>query len=506
MRAVPNAAKLAGMTEAVANATPEEGGGLGRSGRLIGLALGPALALGLQLLGAPEGLSREAWLTVSLLSLMVTWWITDALPMAATALVPLIALPLLGVSPQAEAARPYADPILFLFIGGFMIAAAIERWGLHARIALQIACRVGTRPAALIGGFLIATTLISLWISNTATALMLTPIAVGVVRAMRDNGYDDPRFGAGLVLTIAYAASIGGMGTPVGSPTNVLAMGFLNERGIALSFGQWMTLGLPVVLLLSPVLFLLATAGLRSASQQDAERGRTVLNDALAALGPMSRAEGRVLAVFLAVAAAWMTRELLLVRLPGLERLTDMGIAIAGALALFLLPSGDRSGGPARLLDWKTAERIPWSIVLLFGGGLAVAGAMESTGLSDWLAGELRPLQGWAPIVVIAVLLLVTLLATELMSNVASLTAMLPIVAALAAALEINPLLLVFPVSIAASLGFMLPIATAPNAIAFATGMPSLKRMLLVGFLLNMAGIAAILLVNATLAPAVLAR
>lgn len=494
-------AKLEGMVEATA-AAPAEGGGLGRSGRVAGLLLGPALAIGLQLLGAPEGLSREAWITVSVLVLMVTWWVTDAVPMAATALIPLVALPLFGAVTQAEAARPYADPILFLFIGGFMIAATIERWGLHARIALEIACRVGTRPAALIGGFLIATTLISLWISNTATALMLTPIAVGVVKAMQDNGYDDPRFGAGLVLTIAYAASIGGMGTPVGSPTNVIAMGFLNDRGIPLSFGQWMMLGVPVILLTSPVLFWLTTRGLRRASATDAERGRTVLNEALAKLGPMSRAEQRVLIVFLLVALAWMTRELL-TELPGLVRLTDMAVAVTGALALFLLPSGDRKA--PRLLDWPTAERIPWSIVLLFGGGLSVAAAMETTGLSDWLAAELRPLQGFAPLLVIAALLLVTLLATELMSNVASLTAMLPIVAALAAALEMNPLLLVFPVSIAASLGFMLPIATAPNAIAFATGLPSLRRMLVIGFILNMAGLAAILLVNATLAPAVLA-
>ena len=482
----------------------EDGGGLGRRGRLVGLWLGPALALALQLAGAPEGLSREAWITVSVLTLMITWWVTDAIPMAATALIPLVALPLFGVASAAETARPYADPILFLFIGGFMIAAAIERWSLHARIALQIACAVGTRPAALIGGFLLATVLLSLWISNTATALMLTPIAVGVVRAMREHGYDDPRFGAGLVLAIAYGASVGGMGTPVGSPTNLIAMGFLEDRGIALSFGQWVTLGLPVVVLLTPVLFGLTAWGLRRATAGEAALGRSVLQDALAALGPLRSGEARVLAVFLLVAAAWMTRELL-IRIPGLERLTDMAIAVGGALLLFLLPSGDRTGERPRLLDWNTAERIPWAIVLLFGGGLSVAAAMESTGLSDWLAGELSPLQGFAPLVVIAVLLLVTLLATELMSNVASLTAMLPIVAALAAALEINPLLLVFPVSIAASLGFMLPIATAPNAIAFATGLPSLRRMLAVGFVLNLAGVAAILLVNALLAPAVLA-
>jgi TRAP-type C4-dicarboxylate transport system permease large subunit len=297
---------------------------------------------------------------------------------------------------------------------------------------------VGTRPAALVGGFLLASVLISCWISNTATALMLTPIAVGVVRAMADNGHEDRAFAAGLVLAVAYGASIGGMATPVGSPTNLIAMGYLNEQGIPLSFGQWMTLGVPVVLLMTPALFWLATRGLRPATAEDAARGRAVLAQALAALGPLGRAEKRVLAVFLLVAAAWMTRELVLVKLPGLDRLSDMGIALMGALALFLLPSGESSA--PRLLDWRTAERIPWGIVLLFGGGLSVAAAMESTGLSDWLAGELQPLGGLAPLVVIAALLLVTLLATELMSNVASLTAMLPIVGALAAALGVNPL------------------------------------------------------------------
>lgn len=485
----------------------EEGGGFGALGRRAGLALGPALVLLLLLIGPPAGLGREAWITVALLGLMIVWWVSEAIPISATALLPLAVLPLAGVATPAEAAAPYADPILFLFIAGFMIAAAIERWSLHARIALQVAARVGTRPSALIGGFILASGLISLWISNTATALMLTPIAVGVARELEAHGEGDPALGAGLVLGVAYAASIGGMGTPVGSPTNLIAMAYLSERGIALSFAEWMMLGVPVVILLLPACWFLLTRDLRRDVAIDPERGRAVLRTALAALGPMSRAEARVLAVFAAVAVAWMTRELL-VRIPGLERLSDMGIAVLGALALFLLPSGVRAeageGGSSRLLDWMAAERIPWGIVILFGGGLSVASAMESTGLSDWLAGALGGLRAFDGLLIVAALLLVTLVATEAMSNVATLTAMLPIVGAFAGALGVNPLLLVFPVSIAASLGFMLPIATAPNAIAYATGRAPLRRMLRVGFLLNLAGIAAILLVNAVLAPVVL--
>jgi sodium-dependent dicarboxylate transporter 2/3/5 len=485
-----------------AAAEPREGGGFGARGRVVGLVLGPLLAALLLALGPPEGLGWPAWITVALLALMIVWWVTEAIPISATALLPLLVLPLAGVTSPAEAAAPYADPILFLFIAGFMIAVAIERWNLHARIALNIASRAGGQPVALIGGFILAAGLLSMWISNTATALMLTPIAVGVAKAMERQGRPDPALGLGLVLGVAYACSIGGMGTPVGSPTNLIAMAFLNERGIALSFGQWMLLGVPVVALLLPVTWFMLTRAVQRVGPAEAEQGRLVLKDALAGLGPVSKAEARVGAVFLLVALGWMTRELL-VRIPGLERLSDMGVAVAGALALFLLPSGAGPERP-RLLDWSAAERIPWGIVILFGGGLSVAGAMESSGLSDWLAAALGGLRAFDVLLIVAALILVTLVATEAMSNVATLTAMLPVVAAFAAALGVNPLLLVFPVSIAASLGFMLPIATGPNAIAYATGQAPLRRMLRYGFILNLAGVAAILLVNATLARAVL--
>ena len=481
---------------------PREGGGFGSRGRILGLILGPIVAAALLAIGPPEGLAGPAWTTVALLALMIVWWVTEAIPISATALLPLLVLPLAGVTTPAEAAAPYADPILFLFIAGFMIAVAIERWNLHARIALHIAASAGGQPAALIGGFILAAGLLSMWISNTATALMLTPIAVGVADAMARQGRPDPALGAGLVLGVAYAASIGGMGTPVGSPTNLIAMAFLNERGIALSFGQWMTLGVPVVIILLPTAWFLLTREVKRVPAEEAQHGRTVLRTALAALGPMSRAEVRVGAVFLLVALGWMLREVLN-GVPGLERLSDMGVAVAGALALFLLPSGAGAERP-RLLDWSAAERIPWGIVILFGGGLSVAGAMESTGLSDWLASALGGLRAFDVLLIVAALILVTLVATEAMSNVATLTAMLPVVAAFAAALGVNPLLLVFPVSIAASLGFMLPIATGPNAIAYATGRAPLRRMLRQGMLLNLAGVLAILLVNATLAGSVL--
>lgn len=478
-----------------------EGGGFGRVGQLVGLVLGPVVAIGLQLIGAPEGLDPKAWMVVSLLSLMVIWWITEPVPVAATALLPLVILPLTGVVSAREAAVPYADPILFLFIGGFMIAIAIERWNLHARAALSIAAAIGASPHRLVAGFILGAGLISMWISNTATALMLMPIAVGVAGALATGGQTDRRLGIALVLGVAYAASIGGMATPVGSPTNVIAMGFLEQANVTVTFAQWMALGVPVMLILLPVLWFIVTRGLKPVTADQAQAASGVVRRALKDLGPITAPEVRVLAVFLAVALAWMFRELL-VRLPGLERLTDTLVALIGVLLLFLIPAGDHTR--RNLLDWKSAERIPWGIVLLFGGGLSVAAAMDATGLSGWLAGRMAGLESLPPVVVILALLLLTVVVTELMSNVATLTGMLPILGALALALDVNPLFLAFPVCLAASLGFMLPIATAPNAVAFATGMPTVRTMMRAGFLLNAAGIVVILAITQTLGPLVL--
>jgi sodium-dependent dicarboxylate transporter 2/3/5 len=435
------------------------------------------------------------------MALMVVWWVTEPVPVAATALLPLVSLPLLDVLPAREAAAPYADPVLFLFIGGFMIAIAVERWNLHARAALLIASAVGASPHRLVAGFVLGAGLISMWISNTATALMLTPIAVGVAAAMARGGQVDRKLGAALVLGVAYAASLGGMATPVGSPTNVIAMGFLERQQVQISFTQWMSLGVPVMAVMLPVLWFIVTRGLKPVSREAADAAGQVVRGALKDLGPMTVPEWRVLAVFLAVALAWMTRELL-VQVPGLGRLTDTGIALIGTLALFLIPAGDHTG--RQLLDWPSAERIPWGIVLLFGGGLSMAGAMDATGLSGWLATQMEGLGGLPPVLVILALLVLTVVVTELMSNVATLTGLLPILGALAVALGVNPLFLAFPVCLAASLGFMLPIATAPNAVAYATGLPGTRTMLRVGFLLNAAGVIVILAVTQALGPLVL--
>ncbi|MGH6949349.1 MAG: SLC13 family permease, partial [Vitreimonas sp.] len=355
------------MTDATAAAIAAEETGFGRVGRWVGLILGPVLAVGLQFLPPPEGLSVEAWRVVSLAALMVVWWVTEAIPISATALLPLAALPLIGAASIRDAAAPYADPIVFLFIGGFILAACVERWRLHERIALSIASVAGGRPVALVGGFMLASALISMWISNTATTLMLVPIAIGAAGALSAGDKPDLALGGALTLGVAHAATIGGVGTPVGSPTNLIAIAFFERAGEPIAFIDWMARALPMMLLMLPLAWLLLCLplfGRKAHARFDAIGA--VVREALAKLGPLSAPEARIGSVFALVALAWMTRTEL-VKLPGLAALTDTGIAIIGALTLFFLPSGRAQG--EKLLDWKTAERIPWGIAILFGGG-----------------------------------------------------------------------------------------------------------------------------------------
>jgi len=463
---------------------------MGRTGQRIGLVLGPMLALGLQWTGQPEGLSTEAWYVVSLAVLMVTWWVTEAIPIAATALLPLAALPLMGVSSTKDAAAPYADPIIFMFIGGFMLAACVERWRLHERIALGIASWSGGRPVLLVGCFMLASAVISMWISNTATTLMLAPIALGAARALTPDGKADLALGGALLLGVAHAASIAGIGTPVGSPTNLIAIGFLERAGDPMAFTDWMTRAIPLMLVMLPVGWLVPCAPLFRRGAGDSAAVARVVGEALRMLGPLSRPEARIGAVFTVVALAWMFR-LQLNELPLLGNLSDAGIAVIGAVLLFLVPSGRGQG--EKLIDWPTAERIPWGIAILFGGGLSLATAMETTGLAQWIGAQIAALDGVSTLGLIAILVITTILISELASNVATLTSMLPVVGAVAQATGTPLQTLVFPVAIAASFAFMLPVATGPNAIAFSSGVVTLKRMLTVGFVLNLAAAIGIL-------------
>ena len=430
--------------------------GFGRVGRWIGLVLGPALALGLQLIPAPEGLSPEAWRVVSLAALMVVWWVTEAIPIAATALVPLAALPLIGAASIKDAASPYADPIVFLFIGGFMLASM----------------------------------LISMWISNTATTLMLAPIAIGAARAMSGGGKPDLALGGALTLGVAHAATIGGIGTPVGTPTNLIGIAFFERAGEPIAFIDWMSRAIPIMLLMMPIAWLLLCWPLFGKGHARFDAIGAVVKEALHALGPITKPEMRIGFVFALTALAWMFR-VQIADLPGLAALTDTGVAIAGALLLFFVPSGRERG--EKLIDWKTAERIPWGIAVLFGGGLSLAAAMEATGLAAWIGTWIAGLDGLSAFALVALLVVTTILVSELASNVATLTSMLPVVAAVATATGTPLQELAFPVALAASFAFMLPVATAPNAIAYSSGLLTLKRMLAVGFGLNIAAIVLIM-------------
>jgi solute carrier family 13 (sodium-dependent dicarboxylate transporter), member 2/3/5 len=475
----------------------------GQLARRIGFILG-LLAFGaMMMIGPPADLSIKAWSALGLLALMVIWWVSEAIPVAATALLPLGLLPLLGIVKPVEAAAPYGDPIIFLFIGGFMIAAAIEQSGLHKRIALGILVAVGSSPAAIVGGFMIATTLLSMWISNTATALMMTPIALAVCNAAAPAGVQRRKLIAATVLGVAYCASIGGIGTPIGSPTNLIGIRWLENNQAALSFPAWMAIGVSIIAIMVPATwFILTKVAYRLPHKLGDEDAGKAISEQNRALGKMSAAETRVMMVFLCVAIAWMFREPLS-KLPGGQGLTDMVIAILGAVSLFIIPAGDKDKPGKALLDWSVAERIPWGIAILFGGGLSMAAALESVGVSQYVGAHMAGIGTWPVIAIVLILVTVTVFASELASNVATLTAMLPVLTAIVVSTGADPLIVGASATFAASFGFMLPIATAANAIAFATGAPKQNEMLRVGLALNLLGIAAIATAVAVLAPLV---
>jgi sodium-dependent dicarboxylate transporter 2/3/5 len=342
----------------------------------------------------------------------------------------------------------------------------------------------------MVAGFMLAAALISMWISNTATTLMLAPIALGVARTLSPDGKPDLAIGGALMLGVAHAATIAGIGTPVGSPTNLIAVAFFERAGEPIAFADWMSKAIPLMLIMLPIAWLLLCLPLFGKRARQSNAAVAVVREALAALGPLSAPELRIAVIFSLVALAWILR-LQLVELPLLAGLTDTGIAIVGALFLFLIPSGRTQG--EKLIDWPAAERIPWGIAVLFGGGLSLAEAMEATGLAQWIGDGVAGLDTLSAFGLVALLVVVTILVSELASNVATLTSMLPVVAAVAASTGAPLQTLAFPVAIAASFAFMLPVATAPNAIAYSSGLVSLKRMLAVGFGLNIA--AAVLIV-----------
>ena len=455
----------------------------------VGLVAAPAAFLLLLLLERPAGMTPEAWRAAAVGLLMATWWVTEAIAIPATALLPLVLLPLLGVASIGDAAAPYANPIVFLFLGGFVLAGAMQRWELHRRIALSVVHALGTRPSRVVLGFMVATGFLSMWVSNTATAVMMLPIGLSVIAlvAPRDAAGDPGQlnFGTSLMLGIAYAASIGGLATLIGTPPNALLAGYMHTTyGVEIGFALWMLLGLPLVVISLPATWLLLTRVIFPIRIREIPGGRAAMRERLDALGPFAGAERRVAAVFILTAAAWILRPLLEDVVPGLS---DAGIAMGAAVVLFLVPSGARDhDGGAGLMDWETAERLPWGVLLLFGGGLSLAAAVTDTGLADWIGEALSGLEAWPMIGLVLVVTAVVVFLTELTSNTATAAALLPVLAPLAVSLGEDPLLLAVPAALAASCAFMMPVATPPNALVYGSGYVSIPQMARAGFWLNL--------------------
>ncbi|MFG6159995.1 SLC13 family permease [Halomonas sp. 1390] len=448
----------------------------------IGLWLGPLWVLLTLLAPAPTGMSDPAWACAGLALLMATWWSTEAIPIPATSLLPLALVPALGIGDMKETAASYANPIIYLFLGGFLLGIAMQRWALHRRIALHVLRVVGHQPRRQIGGFMLATGFLSMWVSNTATAIMMLPIGMSVISLLDDA---DPaelnRYATALLLAIAYSASIGGVATLIGTPPNALLAGYLAEdRGIDLGFAQWMMIGLPISAAMMVCAWWWLTR--RDFNLEAGDDSAGMVRDELAKLGRIGAPERRVGIIFLLAAMTWMLRPLL--NDAGIDWLSDTGIAIIAGIALFLVPAGRDDG--SRLMDWDAAKELPWGILLLFGGGLALAGAISHSGLAEWIAQQLGIFGTFPLLAMVGVVVLVIIFLTEVTSNTATAAAFLPLLGALALSLDISPLLITVPAAIAASCAFMMPVATPPNAIVFATGRMKIQSMIHAGFMLNL--------------------
>lgn len=497
--------------------TPTVPRGMSRAIQRAGLLLGPALAIAVYLLTAGQpGLSDPARATLAAAALMATWWISEALPIEATALVPLVLFPLTGIAPIARAAAPYADPVIALFLGGMLLGAAMERWNLHRRIALHLLLGVGTSPARLLLGVMIATAFISMWVSNTATAIMMLPIGVSIVALVHDQRRDAPardrdHFAKAMMLGIAYAATIGGVGTVIGSPPNAVADAFIERTyGVELSFVDWLGIGMPIMLIFLPLTWLVLAKLTHRFHLPPAPGVRELLRQDLRALGRPTGGEIITAVVFALAAVAWIVREPACEWLglytqsrpdgPREHLVTDPMIAIAAALVLFAIPA-DRQ---RHVLDWNVAARIPWGVLLLFGGGLSLSAAVGSTGVDTFIGQQLGGLAGAPLLVIVLLLTTIVVFTTEVGSNTAIVNIFLPIAAAVAVTCGAHPYLFIFPVALAASYAYMMPMGTPPNALVFASGHLRIADMARAGIVLNILSILVITAMVGLLAPRIL--
>ena len=448
-----------------------------------GWVLGPGMLLLTLLAPPPEGLSVQGWRTVGAGSLMAIFWMAESIPIPVTALLPLVLFPFLGLGDIRESAAPFANPIIYLFYGGFIIAVAMQRWGLHRRVAIGLLTRIGTRPSAIVGGFLLSSALISMWVSNTATALMMLPIATSVIHLL-PKGPANPAhraFGTAVALAVAYGATTGGMATLIGTPPNALLAGYVSDvYGFHIGFGQWMLLGVPVMLVALPAVYLVLTRVMFTLPAGELPGMGRMLAEERARLGRPGRGEIAVAVVFALTAAGWVFQPVIARAVP---LVSDTTIAMMGALALFVIPVNLRRG--EFVMTWDAAKDIPWGVLLLFGGGLSLAGNIDRHGVSTYLGNLAGGMTGMPTIVVLCIVCFGILMLTELTSNTATAATFLPITAALALTLGENPLLFLIPTALAANCSYMLPVGTPPNAIVYGSGLVTLPQMARAGMILN---------------------
>ena len=476
--------------------------------QLVGRLLGPLVFVMMLTLDQWQTVMPPvAWRTASVAFWMAIWWATEAIPVAVTAFLPIIAFAPTGISSMKEASAPYASPIIYLFLGGFMLARAVERWDLHRRISLAILHHTGTDGRRLVGGFMLVCALLSMWMTNTSTTMMLLPIVLSVIGVMRENITDSNKasgdhFQIAMLLGLAFAASIGGMATLIGTPPNALLVGFLADNyGIEISFARWMTVGVPVSLVMLPVAWFVLTRLLFPFDIPANDSVKAHLHKLRLALGPMTTAEKRVAILFMVVILCWMLRRPVTAWL-GLDGVSDAGIVMTAALLLFLLPSGEAA--QPQLMTWQDATRIPWGVLILFGGGLSLAAAVSNSGLALWLGQSLSPLNAWGMTALVVAAVTLVIFLTELTSNLATTATLLPVMGAIALQVGVPPIMLTVPITIAASCAFMLPVATPPNAIVFSTGTITIPQMARAGLMLNLIGIVIVSSVSMILGPALL--
>ena len=460
--------------------------------RKIGLYLGPILFILTRFFLELEGLSDQANAVLASTLWIAIWWITEAIPIAATSLLPIILFPLSGALPLADTTSSFGHRFVFLYLGGFILALAIQKWNLHKRIALNIIKVVGTNVQKIILGFMVATAFLSMWISNTATAVMLLPIGIAIIKQMKDlkNTSEDENliFGKALMLSIAYSASIGGIATLIGTPPNLVFAGIIQETyNIEISFLKWFQFGLPISILLLAISWVYLTKVAFKFKQNEFNKGKEEINRQLEELGSISYEEKIVLSVFVLTGLAWILRTYLLNKF--IPNLDDSIIALISGISLFLFQANNQEGKKEKIMNWEDAVKLPWGILLLFGGGLAIAQGFQSSGLANWIAENLTQLNDFSLFIILLVLITAVNFLTEITSNLATTAMLLPILAPTAVTLGVHPYILMVGATLAASCAFMLPVATPPNAVVFGSNYLKISDMVRVGILMNIISI-----------------